>query len=89
MALYKVYVDRRVRKKDLPVLPAKDRERVVNRIKRLAEEPYPEDSILLKGSSKRRIRQGNYRILYTVDDTVVTVYVVKVGHRRDIYHKLS
>ena len=85
MASYKVIIDKRVRKKDLPLIPTKDRTRIIRHIINLANNPYSADSIQLKGSSIRRIRQGNYRILYTVDDSKVIVYVVKVGHRRNIY----
>lgn len=85
MALFSVVVDKRVRKKDLPVIPTKDRKRIVARIKQLAHNPYPADSIKLKGRKERRIRQGNYRILYSVKETSVTVIVIKIGHRRDIY----
>jgi len=85
MALYKVVLDKRVRKKDLRSLPAKDRARIVRRLTGLTDNPYPADSIQLKGRQERRIRQGNYRILYVVKDKIVTVFVVKVGHRREIY----
>lgn len=85
MASYSVLVDKRVRKKDLPPIPAKDRARIVARISALADDPYPADSIQLVGNTKHRIRQGNYRILYTVHESTVTVRVVKVGHRREVY----
>ncbi len=85
MALYKVVLDKRVRKKDLPGVPAKDRARIVARIARLAEDPYSVDSTQLKGRLERRVRQGNYRILYVVDEAVITAIVVKVGHRREVY----
>lgn len=85
MALYKVKINRKVRKKDLTSIPAKDVARIVKRITGLAEDPYPQDAVRLKGREEWRIRQGNYRILYIVEEMVVTVYVVKVGHRKDIY----
>ena len=85
MVLYKVVVDKRVRKKDLSAIPPKDRSRIVDLITGLAKDPYPSNSTQLKGREERRIRQGNYRILYIVSDEIVTVYVVKVGHRREVY----
>jgi len=85
MASYKVVIDKRVRKKDLPAVPTKDRERIVKRITKLADNPYPSDSVQLKGRQERRLRQGNYRILYIVEDKIVTVFVIKIGHRREIY----
>lgn len=87
MALYKVEINRRVRKKDLPAIPSKARARIVLRIKNLAQDPFPTDSIRLKGRNERRIRQGDYRILYLVQEDIVTVFVIKVGHRKEIYRK--
>lgn len=85
MALYKVEITKKVRKKDLPSIPPKDVVRIVERIKKLAVNPYPEDSIRLKGRQEYRVRQGDYRILYIVEEEIVTVFVVKVGHRKKIY----
>jgi len=85
MVLYKIVVDKRVRKKDLPAIPVKDRHRIIARIEQLARNPYPTASVQLRGRQERRIRQGNYRILYTVEDEIVTVLVLKVGHRREVY----
>lgn len=56
-------------------------------IKKLAEEPRPHGSTKLAGSDRLRIRVGDYRVLYVIDDAVVTVTVVKVGHRRDVYER--
>jgi mRNA interferase RelE/StbE len=64
----------------------KDRQRVVNRIAALASEPRPAGSEKLAGAEGRyRIRQGQFRIVYAVDDASRTVEVVKVGHRREVY----
>lgn len=85
MALYKIVINKKVRKKDLPSIGTKDVQRITERIKKLAENPYPVDAVRLKGRDEWRIRQGDYRILYTVEEKVVTVFVVKVGHRREVY----
>ena len=85
MALYKVEINRKVRKKDLVSIPKKDVLRIVKRISELATNPYPIDATKLRAREEWRIRQGDYRILYVVDEGIVTVIVVKVGHRRDIY----
>jgi mRNA interferase RelE/StbE len=87
MALYKVEINKKIRKKDLLSIPSKDAVRIVDRIKTLAENPYPTDAVRLKGREEWRIRQGDYRILYTVDEGIVTVFVVKVGHRREVYER--
>ncbi len=85
MALYKVQINKKVRKKDLPSIAPKDVKRIVDRIQKLADNPYPVDAVHLKGRDEWRIRQGDYRILYIVKEQVVTVFVVKVGHRREVY----
>ena len=85
MVLYKVEVTKKVRKKDLPTIPSKDVNRIVERIKKLAENPYPVDAVRLKGRQEYRVRQGDYRILYIVEENIVTVIVVKVGHRKKVY----
>ena len=85
MALYKVEIIRKVRKKDLPSISLKDVRRIIERIQKLANDPYPVDAVRLKGRDEWRIRQGDYRILYIVEEKIVTVFVVKIGHRREVY----
>jgi len=64
----------------------KDRKRIVNRIAALASEPRPAGCEKLAGAEERyRVRQGQFRIVYAIDDTSRTVEVVKVGHRREVY----
>jgi mRNA interferase RelE/StbE len=64
----------------------KDRQRIVKRITALAVEPGPAGSEKLAGVEGRyRIRQGQFRIVYAVDDMTRIVEVVKVGHRREVY----
>ena len=54
-----------------------------------AEEPRPAGSRKLSGSKEAlwRLRVGDYRVIYLVDDVVRLVDVRKVGHRKDIYRK--
>ena len=85
MVLYKVEINKKVRKKDLPSIPKKDAGRIIERIKGLANDPYPTGAVRLKGREEWRMRQGDYRILYIVEEKIVTVFVVKVGHRREVY----
>ena len=70
---------------ELEALPPKDARRVVAKIRKLASEPRPAGAEKLSGQDKYRVRQGNYRVLYSVDDAESTVVVVKIGHRRDVY----
>jgi mRNA interferase RelE/StbE len=72
--------------KDLEAIPSKrDRRRVVERIRQLAENPRPMGSEKISGQDKYRIRPGRYRILYTIEAQDLIVQVVKVGHRKDVY----
>jgi len=73
--------------KDLRAIPNKDVARILQRINELAQDPRPPGSEKLTGEEKYRNRQGNYRILYTIEDEIVTVTVVKIGHRRDGYRQ--
>jgi len=64
----------------------KDRQRIVNRIAALASEPRPTGCEKLAGAEGRyRIRQGEFRIVYAIDDATRIVEVVKVGHRGEVY----
>jgi mRNA interferase RelE/StbE len=73
--------------KELADLPSKDLSRIVERIQALAIAPRPSGSEKLSGEDKYRIRQGDYRVLYEVDDTARKVTVVRVAHRREVYRK--
>jgi len=84
VASYRVLVKRSA-VKELESLPRKDRRRVARRIQGLAAEPRPAGCEKLSGQEKFRLRQGDFRILYSVDDTELTVTIVKIGHRRDVY----
>lgn len=88
MASYRVVIKKSAAKELQDVAGKKDRQRLVERIAALAENPRPMGAEKLSGSrDKYRIRQGNFRILYEIEDDVLTVYVVKVGDRKDVYRK--
>lgn len=70
---------------DLRALSKKDVARILQCIKSLAEQPRPHGCEKLSGQERYRVRQGIYRIIYEIQDDVLTVIVVKVGHRSDIY----
>lgn len=60
--------------------------RLIEKIKSLATQPRPSGSEKLAGRPNfYRVRQGNYRVIYSVDDQLRLVDVAKVGHRRDVY----
>ena len=72
--------------KELENIPRKkDRQRIVERISTLADDPRPHGSQKLSGNDRFRLRQGSYRIIYSIEDDALIVYVIKVGHRKDVY----
>jgi mRNA interferase RelE/StbE len=71
--------------RELERLPLRDRRRAVSKIQRLATAPRGVGAEKLSGQEKYRIRQGDYRILYLVDDGAHTVTVVGVAHRGEPY----
>ena len=84
MAAYKVFFKRSV-EKDLEAIPKKDLKKIIRRIGRLAENPRPQGCEKLTGQERYRLRQGHYRVVYSIQDNELTIWVVKVGHRKDIY----
>jgi len=84
MAVYNIFFKRSV-EKDFKSIPKKDLQRILNRIDTLAEDPRPSGSEKLTGQERYRLRQGLYRIVYSIQDDELTVWVVKVGHRKDVY----
>ncbi len=83
MAAYKIFFKKSVHK-DFQSIPKKDLKRILSRIAALAEDPRPSCE-KLTGYERYRLRQGLYRIVYSIQDDELTVWVVKVGHRKDVY----
>ncbi len=84
MAEYKVYFKKSV-EKDLRAIPKKDLKNILQRIATLARNPRPAGHEKLTGQERYRVRQGRYRIVYSIQDEMLTVWIVKVGHRKDVY----
>jgi mRNA interferase RelE/StbE len=84
MAEYRVFFKKSV-EKDFGAIPKKDLKRILNRIKKLEDNPRPPGCEKLTGQERYRLRQGRYRIVYSIQDNELTVWVVKVGHRKGIY----
>jgi mRNA interferase RelE/StbE len=84
MAAYKIFFKESVQK-DFNAIPKKDLNKILDRIEALAEDPRPPGCERLTGQQRFRLRQGRYRILYSIQDDELTVWVVKIGHRKDIY----
>ena len=75
----------RAAQKALAQLDQKTKIRVDAAIRVLSIDPFPPNSRLLKGSSNYRLRAGDYRIIYSVNNNVLTVTIFELGHRREIY----
>ena len=84
MARYELRIKKSVTK-DLYPLPKKDVRRIVEAINGLADNPRPPQSLKLSGAEKYRLRCGVYRVLYEIQDEILIVCVVKVGHRKAVY----
>ena len=79
----------RAAERGLASLPRPDQRRVDDAILGLAGDPHPPGSKKLRGAGDLyRMRVGDYRVLYTVEDDRLVVVVVDVGNRRDIYRSL-
>ena len=62
-----------------------DRRRLIQRIDSLADNPRPPGALKLSGLERYRIRQGRYCILYTIEDSVLVVHLIKIGDRKNVY----
>jgi len=86
MAKYSVLV-KKTAADELGRIPKKDLLRVIARIRTLEENPRPFGCEKLSAQERYRIRQGNYRIVYSIDDDCKAVEVFKIGHRREVYRR--
>jgi len=86
---YKVVLKPSAVKEIESVARKKDRQQIIKLIGSLADNPRPSGCSKLSGYDRYRIRQGSYRIVYGIEDDELTVYVVKVGHRKDVYRGIS
>ena len=84
MAAYEVYFKESV-EKDFRVIPKNYLKKILQRIESLAAEPRLSGCEKLTGQERYRLRQGRYRIVYSIQDKKLTVWIVKVGRRKDIY----
>jgi mRNA interferase RelE/StbE len=72
--------------REIEAIPQKrHRQRIVSRIRALASDPRPPGCEKLTGQDRYRVRQGAFRIVYSVEDDSLVVYVVKVGQRGEVY----
>jgi len=76
-------------KKDIKNLPESVLLRIREAIETLAHEPFPHGFQKIRGyEGYYRIRLGNYRLVYAVDEIVEIICIIRIGHRRDVYLKM-
>ena len=85
MARYRILIKPSAAKEIESIPLKRDRQRIVERISKLADNPWPPGCEKLSGQNKYRVRQGRYRIVYSMEDQDLVVYVIKVGHRKEVY----
>lgn len=84
MATYRLLI-KPTAAEELEAVPLKDRRRIAARMRELADDPRSAGAEKLRGHDLFRIRQGDYRVVYAIDDHDRTATVFKVGHRREVY----
>ena len=82
--MYQLLIEKQVQKQ-LEKISKPDYFRVKAVINDLAKNPRPLGFKKLKGRTGYRIRQGNYRVVYDINDHILTVFILAAGHRKDIY----
>jgi len=84
MAKYKITVKKSAAK-ELEEIPGKELRKIVRRIQSLVKNPRPHGSQKLSARQRYRVRQGDYRIVCSIDDKDSIIDIAKIGHRREIY----
>ncbi len=84
MAKYKIEFKKSA-VKELNSIHKRDLKKIISKINELADDPRPNGSIKLTSREQYRIRQGNYRILYSIEDDRLVIFVVQIAHRKDVY----
>jgi mRNA interferase RelE/StbE len=87
MENYKIYFKKSA-KKELEETPQPDLGRIIKKIEVLRHQPRIKGTEKLSGEDKYRLRQGNYRVIYSIHDAVKEIWIVKIAHRKDVYQKI-
>ncbi|HSD70794.1 MAG TPA: type II toxin-antitoxin system RelE/ParE family toxin [Woeseiaceae bacterium] len=88
MGNYSVQIKKSALKELEAVSTKADRQRIIRRIRSLSDNPRPVGVQKLSGHERYRLRQGRYRILYTIHDLELTVYVIRIADRKEVYRDL-
>jgi mRNA interferase RelE/StbE len=85
---YQIQIKRSAQK-ELEELPKREQRRIVRAIESLSEDPRPQGvRKIVGGEDLYRLRVGDYRVVYQIQEAIVTIWVIRIGHRRDIYRHL-
>jgi mRNA interferase RelE/StbE len=84
---YNVYLETRARR-EYHALPIEAQKRITEAIDDLQTNPRPPAAKRLTAKEGYRVRKGDYRILYTIDDESRTIRIYRIGHRREVYRRL-
>lgn len=83
--MHEIYIERRA-ERDLKRVPTGEFDRIIRAIRALAEEPRPTGCRKIEGSKNDwRIRVGDYRVVYEIDDSAQAIRVMRVRHRSEVY----
>lgn len=84
MGKYNIVLKRSA-EKELRSIEKSDKSILIKKIQNLSEDPFPPQSQKLNSRDQYRLRWGKYRILYEIDKNILTIIVVKIGQRKNIY----
>ena len=84
MGKYKIYI-KPTAVKELLKIPKRDVSKIIDKIRSLSSNPRPPGCEKLSADEKYRVRQGRYRIVYSIEEDILVVLVIKIGHRKDVY----
>lgn len=88
MAKYKLRIKQSALKELESIATKTDRRKILRQIQALSSEPRPSGAVKLSGREYYRLRQGRYRILYTIEDEALIIQVIKIGDRKNVYRGL-
>ena len=85
---YQIQIKRSAQK-ELEALPKREQRRIIRALEALSEKPRPSGVRKIVGAEDLyRLRVGDYRVVYQIKEQILTIWVIRIGHRRDIYRHL-
>lgn len=84
--MYEIIITKKAQRA-LHKLPSDIANLIIKKIKFLAEDPYAENNNVkrLKGHDAYRLRVGDYRVIYELEDNILVIQIVDIGHRKEVY----